>query len=269
MRLSILLLILCIGCGTKAVVKPAVPVAPIVLSPVPVAVDLTIPIRKMDSLHAEMGDVTVAFIKIEEEVTQTSVGETRQKIAYTYCAGVWVSLDEILTAAHCVKDDEKPWLVPVGEEVLYVVKSEVDSNEVFSYHHGKVSSFDDSNDLVLVRVVGLIPRHVVVKLANELPAVGERVYGVGHPAKLNWSFISGEVSAYRKKEDLGRIIQTNMSIWYGNSGGGLFDRDGKLIGICAQKLEVPSMGYYVILDNIKSFLEEARIRRIGLGEQKK
>lgn len=249
MRL-ILLIVLLFGCGVRPItIVPEVPKPVAVYNPVQ---DKT-PIRGMDLLHEGMRDSTVSLIKV--------MVEKGEKSAESYCGGVWVGYDEILTAAHCVKDDKNPIDLPIGREVKYIISRELDPDGWMTFHHGKVISYDEAYDLVLIQATGKIPYHLVTLLAEELPAIGETVYSVGHPAKLYWSFVQGEISAYRKVSDLGNTIQVNITIWYGHSGGGLFDHDGRLIGICAQKHEIPAMSYFVHLDHIKSFLWEARLRR--------
>lgn len=242
-----------IGCG--GAVRPVKvnipkPIPPTIVAPI-VSVSKT-PIREMDFLHKNIQDYTVAFVRVKE-------GEGAGRV---YCVGVWIGEDEILTAAHCVKDDNLPLYIPIGDSVRYIVKSEIDSEAGVNLHTGIVLGFDDGSDLAFIKVIGVIPVHFIVKLGMELPAIGERVYGVGHPSQLYWSFVSGEVSAYRRDKGLGDIIQVNISIWYGNSGGGLFDRDGNLIGICSQKLDIPSMSNYIHLDSIKRFLEGVKRFRV-------
>lgn len=256
MKLFSILIILLIGCG--GAIKPVnVPKAipPTIVVPI-VSIPKT-PIREMDLLHKSIQDYTIAFVNVKEE--------DGERAARAYCAGVWIGVDEILTAAHCVKDDNLPFRIPIGDSIRYVVKSELESDNGINLHTGIVLAFDDANDLAFIKVIGIIPIHTIVKLGIELPAIGERVYGVGHPSQLYWSFVSGEISSYRIDSKLGDIIQVNISIWYGNSGGGLFDRDGKLIGICARKLDIPSMSNYIHLDSINRFLEGAKRFRTGVN----
>ncbi len=82
--------------------------------------------------------------------------------------------------------------------------------------------------------------------------IGDNVFAVGQPLGLGWTVSSGVVSAKRKIRDFYKIysiylppiyyeifeptcdyniIQTDTQINSGNSGGGLFDTEGKLIGI--------------------------------------
>jgi len=64
--------------------------------------------------------------------------------------------------------------------------------------------------------------------------IGEDVFAIGNPQNLSWTYTKGNVSSIREKK-LGattvEIIQTQTPINKGNSGGGLYDMDGRLIGI--------------------------------------
>jgi serine protease Do len=75
-----------------------------------------------------------------------------------------------------------------------------------------------------------------IALPGGMPSVGDTVYAMGHPYGLEWSFSSGVVSAIRVEEDMVDnipIIQATAPISPGNSGGGLFNEYGQLVGICS------------------------------------
>lgn len=72
--------------------------------------------------------------------------------------------------------------------------------------------------------------------APQSPKVGDKVFAVGNPHDLGWSYTEGAISAIR---EMGRgpirlrLYQTQAPINEGNSGGGLYAADGTLIGIVA------------------------------------
>ena len=202
------------------------------------------PTRATDEVYEGSKLATVALVarNSDEEVVP-------------YCTGVWISVDEIVTAAHCVALDEMGIISPVGEYIHYIIEKEVRGifKEPAAIHLSKVILFDSKRDVAVLRaVMAGVPVHGVAELGKELPGIGERVYMVGHPRGLYWTFSNGVVSAYRVDEEMGPMIQVNGTVWYGNSGGGLFDREGKLIGIASQLTGVPNMAYFVHLDSIKS-----------------
>ena len=60
--------------------------------------------------------------------------------------------------------------------------------------------------------------------------VGQRVYTVGAPEGLELSLGEGIISQLRGTDSFD-LIQTTAPVSHGSSGGGLFDADGRLIGI--------------------------------------
>lgn len=76
-----------------------------------------------------------------------------------------------------------------------------------------------------------------IKSAKNLN-VGDRVYTIGHPWGLAWTFSSGVVSAVKRKNDPSPryMIQTDARIYQGNSGGPLLDEKGYVVGMNTQML---------------------------------
>ena len=58
-------------------------------------------------------------------------------------------------------------------------------------------------------------------------SVGERVVAIGNPQGLDFSATQGIVSAKRS----GYLLQTDAAINHGNSGGPLYDEQGRVIGV--------------------------------------
>lgn len=209
------------------------------------------PIKEMDSLHQNIRDYTVAFIKPDKSGN-----------IFPYCTGVWISSYEILTAGHCIHDKDKDKdKSPLDRPVQYTTAKEIPADTInfnnITKYPGIVTFFSQNDDLAIIQTYQGTPTHLIAALANELPAIGEEVYGVGNPDGLFWIYVKGTISSYHMTESLGKAIQANISIYFGNSGGGLFDSSGKLIGICSKLLEITNSSYYVHLDTIKSFIWKA------------
>jgi len=88
---------------------------------------------------------------------------------------------------------------------------------------------DSDHDLSLLKAEGLDAPAVPMRDSSGL-AVGERVYAIGAPEGLELTLSEGLISALRGYRE-GRLIQTSAAISRGSSGGGLFDSQGKLVGI--------------------------------------
>jgi S1-C subfamily serine protease len=196
---------------------------------------------------AELTDKTVAL------VSPTADGGAR-----AYCTGVWVSPNEILTAAHCVDD-----VLPLLEPVSYVVRSDV-------YESGSASQraaiaprtaflvdLDPDVDLALLAVLAP-PRHLSARLASGPIVQGAPVQAMGHSIGLFWSYSQGHVAAVRKgviRNDAFVWIQTTTPISPGNSGGGLFNANGDLLGICTATFTYgQNLNIFVHRSHVEAFL---------------
>ena len=90
-------------------------------------------------------------------------------------------------------------------------------------------------DLALVRAD--CPKNPEVQAApwqkGRPTPVGEPVFAIGNPQRLGWTLTRGEFRSSgprRSVREFG-VIQTQTAINAGNSGGGLYDQQGFLIGI--------------------------------------
>ncbi|OYU42690.1 MAG: hypothetical protein CFE44_22585, partial [Burkholderiales bacterium PBB4] len=88
---------------------------------------------------------------------------------------------------------------------------------------------DTQLDLCQLRVPGLAAPAVLRGTVKQV-RVGQTVFAIGTPHDLERTLSQGLVSALRETPD-GTLIQTSASISPGSSGGGLFDHQGRLIGI--------------------------------------
>jgi hypothetical protein len=97
-------------------------------------------------------------------------------------------------------------------------------------HKGELRAADQSRDLCELQVSTLnAPR---VPLYTNRVRVGQRVYAIGAPEGLELTISEGLVSSVREI-DGAQYIQTSAPISSGSSGGGLFDTEGRLVGLTA------------------------------------
>ncbi|MBX9905688.1 MAG: trypsin-like peptidase domain-containing protein [Burkholderiales bacterium] len=95
---------------------------------------------------------------------------------------------------------------------------------------GVVRLSDVDRDLCELAVAGLqAPR---VTLYTGRLRIGQRVYAIGAPEGLDLTISEGLVSSIREMEGA-HYIQTSAPISSGSSGGGLFDVEGRLVGLTA------------------------------------
>lgn len=65
--------------------------------------------------------------------------------------------------------------------------------------------------------------------------ISERLFALGNPHALSWSYTEGAVSRVHRSPSPGgrmiEIVQTQTPLMSGNSGGGLYDAEGRLVGV--------------------------------------
>jgi Tfp pilus assembly protein PilF len=127
-------------------------------------------------------------------------------------SGVSTAKDGIVTNRHVVEGG-KAWRVRQGG----------------STWTARIAFLDSEHDLCGLQVGGLTATAVSTRASSTL-SVGERVYALGSPEGFELSLSEGLISGIRKFEGVS-LIQTTAPISHGSSGGGLFDEQGKLIGI--------------------------------------
>jgi serine protease Do len=157
----------------------------------------------------------------------------------TTCAGVWVSSNTFVTAEHCVHADN------VGDYELFATESDFAKKET---RLARVLAKDLAHDLALMITDSPPPSHGIATMATKVEA-GQDAHSMGHPLSMPWSYSKGNVSAVRNIDiTRGEMwwVQATPAMNPGNSGGGLFDSDGKLIGIASRmRAESQGMGFYV------------------------
>lgn len=162
-------------------------------------------------------------------------------------------------------------VIPVpalGLDMPYIIQGEVTDMGMapITFHHSTAYFLNKKSDLALLQVGGNPPAHLVAQLAATTPMVGENVAVVGHPHGNFWTYKTGVVSAYRstmkyvgmKKVD-GPFLQISAAVTNGDSGGGVFNDRGQLVGIVSFANAEMVGGYCIHLETIRSLLLGAQL----------
>ena len=200
---------------------------------------------------------TVALVKSAADLGD--LAPENETDARSFCSGVWVSERTVLTAEHCTQDK------PLGTEFKIATERDVFPPNSFSpYAHTNTRTAvlyarDATHDLALLGVTGPVPPHGVARVHRGALEPGQFSCTVGHPLGLWWSYSSGVISGVRKMDD-GYVnivlVQTTTPTNPGNSGGGLFDISGALIGVGhAVVVDSQNLGFYIHPMYIQAFLD--------------
>lgn len=163
-------------------------------------------------------------------------------------SGVIISQDGyILTCAHVVSGATS-------------VKVQLDNGDTYD---ATIVGSDSTSDIAVIKIeaTGLTP--AVIGDSDAL-AVGETVVAVGNPlGTLSNSVTDGIISALNREvtvEDNDMtLLQTDASISPGNSGGGLFNANGELVGIVNAKSsysEAEGIGFAIPINTAMEIAQE-------------
>ncbi len=127
---------------------------------------------------------------------------------------------------------------------------------------GMVVKYDEKDDLALIRTS---TAHAFTDLRVDPVQMGEEVSLIGHPlGDLGWTYTHGYVSMLREDFEIGdkklTRLQVNIDILPGDSGGGLFDLRGRLVGVCSFRINTGQgpaygLGFFVPQHLIQRFLD--------------
>jgi hypothetical protein len=116
---------------------------------------------------------------------------------------------------------------------------------------------DPDRDLCQLSAPDLQAPPVALGTAKKL-RVGQRVYAIGTPKGLELTLSDGLVSSLRQYEG-SQYIQTSAAISPGSSGGGLFDDQGRLVGITSfQFIEGQNLNFALPVDWIGELPKRAQ-----------
>lgn len=149
----------------------------------------------------------------------------RERGGYALGSGVTVGADKVVTNCHVTREARQIHVVRGGAR--WVVAAQ---------------AVDLDHDLCLLRVPGLTTRGVALGRAADL-RVGQPVIALGFTGGLGMSTSAGEVVELHH-HDGANVIRSSNRFNSGASGGGLFDDDGRLVGILTFRLRGGEAHYF-------------------------
>lgn len=176
------------------------------------------------------------------EITTTTVSHRGQLVAGAG-SGVIIHADGIVvTNNHVV----------YGASNIYVRLTNGNTYEAY------LRGTDEENDIAVLKITPKEPL-TVAKLGNSAAlALGEDVFAIGNPlGELGGTVTEGIISALGREVKMSdgtvmTLLQTSAAINSGNSGGGLFNMAGELIGVVNAKYSatgVEGLGFAIPVDS--------------------
>lgn len=170
----------------------------------------------------------------------------------------------ILTCFHVVdyvaQMNEKG--IPIQAQIGYPLVNEDKEGKGMVSYPVTIVKQDPTNDLALLKTEMIDNTLEVIKLADRCPSIGDIVFSVGSPLGMIRTLSKGVISNF-----IDGFYVSDNTCTFGNSGGGLYNRKGELIGVPAQVTGygktaegnfVPesSLGFAINLKRIKDFLKD-------------
>ena len=188
--------------------------------------------------------------KVTESVFAIDIFKTN---SIEYGAGVAIGQHEILTCYHVV-DGAKSFLIKTydSENKLLHDENIMPDNVITTKKAG--SAFGMIDFAIIKSKKELKP----VSITKE-PKIGEKVFIVGNPYRQANTVTEGTFSGYGVLNGYNYMKFTGL-VNYGNSGGGLFNENGELIGITARMFidddkKTCNIGYAIPIDDIMKELQ--------------
>ena len=191
--------------------------------------------------------------------------DSSREVKYGSGSGVVVAKEYVLTNYHVIK----------GASSLKVSAGDDGNTE----YDAQVAAFDETKDVAVLYVPGLPLEPVALGDSDSLQ-VGDWVVNIGNAVGFTRTATAGIVSALnreiesdttardrygRRSTVMNTMIQTDAAINSGNSGGGMFNTAGELVGIPTLKYSgtrysgamIESIGMCIPINEAKPVIEEA------------
>lgn len=211
--------------------------------------------------NADFTSLSDKVVKIIEDNYNAVVGianyQTVNKTLVTYAVGTGMVYKKTSSG------NEYTYLVLTNNHVIDGAEEvKIYYKPLEQYIDASVLAANETIDLAVVTFTTSINITPVEFASSDDYKTGEFVLAIGHPTGFNYynSATFGTISCANRilKNDSTVYIQHDAAINSGNSGGPLFDMNGKVIGVNTLKLAdsgVDNMGFAVSLNTIKNFLQ--------------
>lgn len=204
-----------------------------------------------DSLGTkEKGTIADVVTKVADSVVEiTTEFANVDSFYYTEGAGSGVIIDEkgyLLTNNHVIEDDS----YGVADKITVRLSN---GNE----YEAKLVGTDTDTDIAVLKIdaEGLVAAEIGTSSGL---AVGEEIVIIGNPlGTLGGTVTNGIISALDREITVGNetmnLLQTNAAVNPGNSGGGMFNLAGELVGIVNAKYSdsgIEGLAFAIPMDDV-------------------
>ena len=200
-----------------------------------------------DGLVNVVSSITPSVVQITtEQMVTTSFWGGQQVVSGAGSGVIYTADGYIITNAHVISGAQQI-TVQLGDGTTYPAT---------------VVGSDTQSDIAVVKIdaTGLTP---AVLGDSDQVAIGQTAIAVGNPSNLGVTTTTGIISALNRDVTIEgntmSLMQTSAAISPGNSGGGLFDANGQLIGIVNAKNaseNAEGLGFAIPINSAKAVAQD-------------
>lgn len=106
---------------------------------------------------------------------------------------------------------------------------------------------DRKKDYAIFRVNGFVSAQPL-RVARQIPSVGDDVFAIGSPLGLKNTLSRGIVSNLHESPEV--LIQTTAAITHGSSGGPLFNLGGEVVGVTTSGFDQGNLNFAIPIGEI-------------------
>ena len=179
----------------------------------------------------------------------------RESSGYSAGTGFFISADGYLVTNYHV--------VEGGTKVTVTMHNDQE-------YEAKIIGYEDSNDLALLKVDAQDMPYVTLGKSGNIQ-VGDQVAAIGNvlstfASSLTVGYVSGVDRVVDTEGTAMNMIQTDVAINSGNSGGPLFNMRGEVIGITTAKFSgnsssgasIEGIGFAIPIDDVTGMIEDLK-----------
>ena len=183
--------------------------------------------------YQNVSAISLGLVSKSVVTIKTDVGEG---------SGVVIRNDGVIVTNHHV-------LEGASDAVVYLSNGDEYEDAQFIYS-------DPKKDILILKIGGFDLDVAILGNSNQL-VIGESIFAIGSPQGYEGTVSKGIVTSIRSMDKGHKLIQMDAAISPGSSGGGVFNKDGELIGV--------SVGYIKNAQNINFAIPINYVRGVSLS----
>lgn len=160
-------------------------------------------------------------------------------VGHVYCAGVWVGENIFITAYHCIEDYLQFKKSIKNIKIIYL------NSYSREYKKATLLKINKENDLAMFHSKDNNHSTATINLHSN---IGESVHTMGHGNSIPWTYHRAKIAAYRfgvLNNERTTYIQLASKVSKGDSGSGIFNNKGELLGIISFRERSSFLGFAV------------------------